>query len=281
MSRKPKIRHRKVKGFNNQMSPKALWQRIENLNNKQKEAVREIGFEGFLNLQADMILRKLALWLVQNFGTYSCSLSLTHGRIRVTQYDVQMMLGLLKGPIEVVEPKNESNVGVEFWPEHDSIPKCEEVIEMMQGQVDVGKDVKRNFIMLVVSVCLRDKQKEELCYLDHVDSKLWSIPHQFSMLARGYLEDTLNKMTVTNDEEEVNEEEFCSKNDEHEAEAEDETRVSKVKLIPGACTPFKRVRRVDVESMSDALISDRLNKPKCRSSILSQASMNQKVLDGD
>jgi len=63
-SDKSKIRCKKVKEFNNWMSPKGLRQRIENLNDKQKEAVREIDFGSFLHLQADMIPRKLALWLV-------------------------------------------------------------------------------------------------------------------------------------------------------------------------------------------------------------------------
>ena len=45
------------------MAPKGLQQLIENLNDKQKQAAEEIGFGGFLLLQADMIVGKLALWL--------------------------------------------------------------------------------------------------------------------------------------------------------------------------------------------------------------------------
>lgn len=47
---------------------------------------------------------------------------------------------------------------------------------------------------------------------------------------RGYLEDTLDKMTITNKEEEVNEEDHRSKNDEDEIKAEDEIGVSKLKV---------------------------------------------------
>ncbi|KAJ8425597.1 hypothetical protein Cgig2_008575 [Carnegiea gigantea] len=142
-SNKPKIRCKKVKEFNNRMSPKGLWQWIENLNDKQKEA--------------------LALWLVRNFNTYYCSLPLSHGMMKVTERDVHMMLGLPKGPLE-------------------------------------------------------------LCYLHHVVFKL-----------RDFLEDTLDKTIVTNEEEEVNKEERRSKSVEDETKAEDQTGVSKVKSKKGSC----------------------------------------------
>ncbi|KAJ8444074.1 hypothetical protein Cgig2_030931 [Carnegiea gigantea] len=91
------------------MSPKGLRQLIEKLNDKQKEAVKEIGFGGLLHLQLDMIPGKLAVWLVRNFDTCSCSLPLTHGRFRVTEHDVYMTLALPKGPFEVTEAKSEMN----------------------------------------------------------------------------------------------------------------------------------------------------------------------------
>ncbi|KAJ8424216.1 hypothetical protein Cgig2_033100 [Carnegiea gigantea] len=194
MSHKPKIRRRKLKEVNSYMSPKALRQVIENLNNKQKEAIKEIGFRGFLHLQDDMISGKLALWLVRNFDTCSCSLPLAYGRISVTEHDVHVMLGLPKGSLLVAEPKNESN----------------------------------------------------LCYLDHVALKLRSVPRQLSTLrawingeiksraghdfviefSRGYVEDTSEKMTITDVEEEVNEEQHRSKNDEGEIKVKDEAGVS-------------------------------------------------------
>ncbi|KAJ8421176.1 hypothetical protein Cgig2_007698 [Carnegiea gigantea] len=103
---KPKPKKSKPKEFNNRMSPKGLRQLIEKLNDKQKEVVKEIGFGGFLYLQVDMILGKLAVWLVRNFDTCSCSLPLTHGRLRVTKHDVYMTLALTKGPLEVTEAKS-------------------------------------------------------------------------------------------------------------------------------------------------------------------------------
>ncbi|KAJ8426217.1 hypothetical protein Cgig2_024772 [Carnegiea gigantea] len=95
-----RIVYKEVKEFNHQISPKGLQQVIENLKDKQKEALKEIDFGGFLHLQADIIPGKLALWLVHNFDTRSCSLALVHGRLRVTEQDVHMTLGLPKGPVE-------------------------------------------------------------------------------------------------------------------------------------------------------------------------------------
>ena len=50
MSDQPKIKWKKVKEFINWMSPKGLRQLVQNLNDKQKEGIREIGFGGFLLL---------------------------------------------------------------------------------------------------------------------------------------------------------------------------------------------------------------------------------------
>ncbi|KAJ8425615.1 hypothetical protein Cgig2_005294 [Carnegiea gigantea] len=43
-------------------------------------------------------------------------------------------------------------------------------------------------------------------------------------------------------------------------------------LIPGARSPLKRVRNVAAESVSDALINDRSNRPRSRTLVLSQDS---------
>ena len=62
---KPKAKKIKPKEFNNRMSPKGLRQLIEKLNDKQKEAVKEIGFGGFLHLHL-LILPAPHPWQVQS-----------------------------------------------------------------------------------------------------------------------------------------------------------------------------------------------------------------------
>ena len=83
-------------------------------------------------------------------------------------HDVHVTLGLPMGLLKVVKPENEINVTDEFrsllnhwkqqWSKHDSIPKCRELIKMIQGQVDGGEDFKRNFVMFMVSTCLHGNQ---------------------------------------------------------------------------------------------------------------------------
>lgn len=67
-----------------------------------------------MHLEADIIPGKMAVWLVQNFDMCSCSLPLANGRMRVTERDVHVTLGLPTGPLEVVKPENEINTTVEF-----------------------------------------------------------------------------------------------------------------------------------------------------------------------
>ncbi|KAJ8421093.1 LOW QUALITY PROTEIN: hypothetical protein Cgig2_025556 [Carnegiea gigantea] len=214
MSFKSEIRCRKLKEFKNQMSP--------------KEAIRR---------STDIILGKLALWLVQNFNICSYSLTLTHGKMRVTVHDVHVMLGLPKGLPEFISLLSHWK---QQWPKRYSISKCAQVIVIMWGQVDGGEDFRRNFVMLVMFTCLSGWQIGELCYLDRVVFKLKLVPNQFATLRGwtngkikyrefvigfgiGYLEDTMDKTTITNEEEEVNKVECNNKNDEDKVKAEDET----------------------------------------------------------
>ncbi|KAJ8423852.1 hypothetical protein Cgig2_024098 [Carnegiea gigantea] len=55
---------------------------------------------------------------------------------------------------------------------------------------------------------------------------------------RGYFEDTLDKMTITDKEKEVNEEKLRGKNDEDEAKAKDEIGVSKLKKAGTLTGPY-------------------------------------------
>ncbi|KAJ8420849.1 hypothetical protein Cgig2_023138 [Carnegiea gigantea] len=148
------------------------------------------------------------------------------------------------------------------WPERHNIPKCGELIDMIQGQVDGSQDFRRNFIIFVESV---------------------------TGFERGYLENTLDKASMTDEEEQVNEKEHHTKGVEDEGKAEDQTGISKVKaaidliitksqplmeviteleeLIPKARSPLKRVRKVAGESVSNAIIRDTSKRSKTRTLI--------------
>ncbi|KAJ8433392.1 hypothetical protein Cgig2_019182 [Carnegiea gigantea] len=165
---------------------------------------------------------------------------------------------------------------------NDNVPKCVELTEMMQSQVDGGKDSRRNFVTFM------------LCYLDRVVFRLTSVSCQFTMF-KGWTNDerkSRDNTTVIDEEEEVNQEECHNKSIEAEAKVEDQTGVSKVKvatdliitnsqlladvmieleeLLPGARTRLKRVKKVVAESTSDALSRNTTKTSKSRILVLSQ-----------
>ncbi|KAJ8420524.1 hypothetical protein Cgig2_024955 [Carnegiea gigantea] len=202
------------------MSPKGLRQLIEKLNDKQKDAVKEIGFGGFLHLQLDMIPGKLAVWLVRNFDTCSCSLPLTHGRFRVTEHDVYMTLALPKGPFEVIEAKSETNSSTEFktlfkrwkeqWPDRDSVPKSGEMVDMI-----CMRTVKRQFPTLRGWTNDKVKSREE---------------QEFQVgFGNGALEDSLDETEIPAEAQVVHEEEPSNATSEA-AEAKHDTVGSKMKV---------------------------------------------------
>ncbi|KAJ8424153.1 hypothetical protein Cgig2_001615 [Carnegiea gigantea] len=178
----------------------------------------------------------MALWLVRNFDTCSCSLPLANSRMRVTKHDVRMTL---------------------------------ELIEMIQGQAGRGEDFRRNFIMFVVSTCLYGNQSGEVNYMilnigrlepnivielgaihNEITCVLRSVPRQLPTLrgwtndktkdrvrhesisgfGRGYLGDMLDKMGMTDEEKQVNEGEHHSKSVEDKVQDENQTVISKVKV---------------------------------------------------
>ncbi|KAJ8423195.1 LOW QUALITY PROTEIN: hypothetical protein Cgig2_019237 [Carnegiea gigantea] len=250
MRNKPKTKKSKPKEFNNRMSPKGLRQLIEKLNDKQKEAVKEIGFSGFLYLQVDIIPGKLAL--VRNFDTCLCSLPLTHGRLRVTEHDVYMTLALTKGPLEVTEAKSETNSSIEFktllkrwkeqWPDRDSVPKSGEMVGM---------------------ICIS--------------------------FGKRALEDRLDKTKMPNEAQAVHEEELSNATPEPAAEAEHDTVRPKIKalledakkvsneiitntrVLEGVITELentyfsKKIRTIAVQTTTNALLAETTSPGKSKS----------------
>ncbi|KAJ8444547.1 hypothetical protein Cgig2_000826 [Carnegiea gigantea] len=95
---------------------------------------------------------------------------------------------------------------------------------MVQGQIDGGEDFRGNFVMLVAKRRSQSPNNEHTGRFEQSEMTELEFIIGFG---RGYLEDTVNKMTITDKEEE----ERPSKNDEDEAKAEDEPGVSQVKAL--------------------------------------------------
>ncbi|KAJ8420903.1 hypothetical protein Cgig2_013560 [Carnegiea gigantea] len=172
--------------------------------------------------------------------------------MRVIEEDVYMTLGLPKRPLKVIESKDETNASIK------------------------GEDFRQNCITFIVSR-MWATTKKELYYLDRkvnayqfLKLRGWTneeiksrAEHEFKIEFRKSYEDSLDKTTGIDEEKEVNEEEHCNKSVEAKAKVEDQIGVSKVKvevmieleeLLPGACTLLKRIRKIAMESTSDALI---------------------------
>ncbi|KAJ8445868.1 hypothetical protein Cgig2_000180 [Carnegiea gigantea] len=196
---KPKIKKSKPKEFNNRMSPKGLRQLIKKLNDKQKEAVKEIGFGSFLHLQLDMMPRKLVS---------------------------------SQGPFEVTEAKSEMNSSTEFktllkrwkeqWPDRDSAPKSGEMVDMICSQlcyldrvVFKVRTVKRQFPTLRGWINDKVKSREE---------------QEFQVgFGKGFLEDCLDERPA--EAQVVHEEEPSNVTPEAAAEAKHDTVRLKMKAL--------------------------------------------------
>ncbi|KAJ8426677.1 hypothetical protein Cgig2_011597 [Carnegiea gigantea] len=185
---------------------------IEKLNDKEKEAVKEIGFGGFLSLQVDMIPRKSVVWL------------------RISEHDVYMTLAPTKGPLEVTKAKSETNSST---------------------QVDRGEEFKRNFIVFAMSTCINGNQRGELCYLYRVVFKVRTFKRQFPTLrgwtndkmkskeeqefevsfSNGVLKDRLDETKMPDEAQAIHEEEPSNVTPKPAAEAEHDTVRSKVKAL--------------------------------------------------
>ncbi|KAI3727897.1 hypothetical protein L6452_16525 [Arctium lappa] len=68
--------HRDVVGIRTKTSPMILHQTIDDLNNKQIEAVKEMGLGSLLNMTVDGIPSKLGFFVVNNLDTNSMQLHL-------------------------------------------------------------------------------------------------------------------------------------------------------------------------------------------------------------
>jgi len=77
---------------------------MEKFNEAQKQATLDIGFGGFLELQAIELPKDLCKWLVDNFDPNSMTLYITNEKkIEITPIDVHLTLALPIGGRKVEE----------------------------------------------------------------------------------------------------------------------------------------------------------------------------------
>ncbi|KAJ8444137.1 hypothetical protein Cgig2_029912 [Carnegiea gigantea] len=90
--------------FQTRMSPSGLVCMIDNFNEAQRKAIRDMGFRGFLHLQVIELPGNLYKWLVDRFDPYSITLYISPDkRIEITPMDVHLILALPIGGKKVEE----------------------------------------------------------------------------------------------------------------------------------------------------------------------------------
>ncbi|KAJ8434352.1 hypothetical protein Cgig2_019979 [Carnegiea gigantea] len=90
--------------FQTKISPLGFVAMIDNFNQAQRRAIRDMGFGGFLHLQVTELPRDLCKWLVDRFDPYSITFYMSPDkRIKITPMDVYLILALPIGRRKVKE----------------------------------------------------------------------------------------------------------------------------------------------------------------------------------
>lgn len=149
-------------------SPCQLLKLVSKLDDIKKEAIREIGFGGLLEIQCHSMPSCLLTWLIQHFNPSQCHIQLDGGQIlQVTARDVEITLGIPgNGPI----PKEDEDASEE---EVDIIPRRYKWIDLLEELISMesGEEFKKKFVIFVCGCLLAPSKRAE-----HT-TKLWRCLH--------------------------------------------------------------------------------------------------------
>ncbi|XP_057803563.1 uncharacterized protein LOC131018886 [Salvia miltiorrhiza] len=128
--------------------------KLGELNDAQKEAIRAIGFGRILELKVRQIPGKLAYWVLDKFNSASCELQVDDGRnLKVTEDDVYRVFGFPKGKELIVNfERTASNKMFEEWVSFFGVGGKEKikigaVLNEMVNSRDGGTWFKRHFMI--------------------------------------------------------------------------------------------------------------------------------------
>lgn len=149
-------------------SPCQLLKLVSKLDDNKKDAIREIGFGGLLEIQCHSMPSCLLTWLIQHFNPTQCHIQLGGGQIlQVTARDVEITLGIPgSGPI----PKEDEDASEE---EVDIIPRRYKWIDLLEEliRMESGEEFKKKFVIFVCGCLLAPSKRAE-----HT-TKLWRCLH--------------------------------------------------------------------------------------------------------
>ncbi|KAJ8420950.1 LOW QUALITY PROTEIN: hypothetical protein Cgig2_017689 [Carnegiea gigantea] len=158
---------------------------IERLSYEQYLAVNEIGFGA---IRTTVIPKSFGMWLLENYDYCGSFLNLSNHRIlEFIKEDVHATLGLPMGPKNVVEGKTcdsyeKYNALLVSWWRRWGIsfgaPKIRKMRDEILDQGDHGDKFKKDFIIYVVSTCIKGNQNGDAYFkiLNKAINKLITIP---------------------------------------------------------------------------------------------------------
>ncbi|VFQ83920.1 unnamed protein product [Cuscuta campestris] len=107
---------------------------------------------------------KLSKWLVQNFDPDSCSLNILNERVRITEKDVHLTLGLPTGPFDVLEAQNKPTDPEDYktlvlkwrdeWGLQRDFPHTNAMPDRILGMAGSSEGFKLNFMVFFISTCI-------------------------------------------------------------------------------------------------------------------------------
>ncbi|KVH99472.1 hypothetical protein Ccrd_022294 [Cynara cardunculus var. scolymus] len=137
-------------------SPKPLYTMIQNLSPSQIECVKEMGFEGMLNMKTDGIPAKLGYYVVDSFNSKNMMIKLENGVIPVTVKKIHEMIGAPIGGAQLDSLVND-NCGVsavEQWKSRYSKPslRVTDIVSEIIISDNGDWNFKLDFIMVFCNV---------------------------------------------------------------------------------------------------------------------------------
>ncbi|KAG6426945.1 hypothetical protein SASPL_111184 [Salvia splendens] len=123
-TKRPQLRIKRTTRF--------FWRILKSMNERQKNAVRQLGFGGLLDFDVTSVPGTLAYWLLEHFDHVRCSLLLPNDiELVVETKDVELVFGFPNGRIKI--DRCDLNTGFKYL---ETIPLEEEIdVHAMQTKV--------------------------------------------------------------------------------------------------------------------------------------------------
>lgn len=147
---------REKTGIHTRSPPIHLLNAIKSMNDAQKKAVIDMGFEGILELSFDKIPSEMGFWVVDSFDEKTCKLIMQNESIEITKKDVHNMLGIPIGGFRIDTKKVRKTDGVtQEWKAQFGKKKRinpTDVVKKLGCIEDAGRMFKLHFLVLFATV---------------------------------------------------------------------------------------------------------------------------------